>query len=69
VGEWSGPYRSGYGWHLVLVTHRSPAKTPDFEQVRDTVRDDFVAAERERRAAATLAELRTKYVIEVGDSR
>jgi len=69
VGEWSGPYRSGYGWHLVLVTHRSPAKTPDFEQVRDAVRDDFIAAERERRAAATLAELRKKYVIEVGDSR
>lgn len=69
VGEWSGPYRSGYGWHLVLVTHRSPAKTPDFEQVRDAARDDFIAAERERRAAATLAELRKKYVIEVGDSR
>lgn len=69
VGEWSGPYRSGYGWHLVLVTHRSPARTPDFEQVRDAVRDDFIAAERERRAAATLAELRKKYVIEVGDSR
>ena len=68
VGEWSGPYRSGYGWHLVLITHRSPAKTPDFEQVRDAVRDDFLAAERERRAAEDLARLRKKYVIEVGGS-
>jgi len=69
VGEWSGPYRSGYGWHLVRVTHRTPAQTPDFEQVRAAVRDDFIAAERERRAAATLAELRKKYVIQVGDSQ
>jgi hypothetical protein len=69
LGEWSGPYRSGYGWHLVLVTHRSPAKTPDFEQVRAAVRDDFIAAERERRAVETLATLRKKYVIEVGGSR
>jgi hypothetical protein len=69
VGEWSGPYRSGYGWHLVLVTHRSPAQTPQFEQVRDAVHDDFMAAERERRAAETLAKLRKKYVVEVGESR
>jgi hypothetical protein len=68
VGEWSGPYRSGYGWHLVLITHRSPAKTPDFEQVRDAVRDDFLAEERERRAAENLRRLRKKYVIEVGGS-
>ena len=68
VGEWSGPYRSGYGWHLVLITHRSPAKTPDFEQVRAAVRADFLAAERERRAAEILARLRKKYVIEVGGS-
>lgn len=69
VGEWSGPFRSGYGWHLVLVTDKSPATTPPFEQVRGEVRDDFIAAERERRAATTLAELRKKYVIEVGGSR
>jgi peptidyl-prolyl cis-trans isomerase C len=69
IGEWSGPHRSGYGWHLVLVTHRSPAKTPAFDEVRDAVRDDFVAAERERRAAEALEKLRRKYVIEVGGSR
>ena len=69
VGEWSGPFRSGYGWHLVLVTDRSPATTPPFERVRADVREDFMAAERERRAAATLAGLRKKYVIEVGGPR
>ena len=69
VGEWSGPYRSGYGLHLVLVTHRSPATTPPFEQVRADVRDDFLAAERERHAAEKLAQLRAKYQIEVGGTR
>jgi peptidyl-prolyl cis-trans isomerase C len=68
IGQWSGPYRSGYGWHLVLVTHRTSARTPQFDEVRSEVRDDFVAAERERRAAETLAKLRKKYVVEVGES-
>jgi len=41
VGVWSGPYRSGYGWHLVRVDAREPARTPDFAQAREAVLDDY----------------------------
>ena len=65
VGAWSGPYRSGYGWHLVRVSHRQAAQVPDFDEVRERVRDDFVAAERQARANEVLGTLRRKYVIHV----
>ncbi len=65
VGEWSGPYRSGYGWHLVRVGHRQAAHVANFDEVRERVRDDFIAAERRARADAALGALRRKYVIHV----
>lgn len=37
-GEWAGPYRSAYGWHLVYVSSRSPARQAAFDAVRDKVR-------------------------------
>ena len=44
VGAWSAPVRSGYGWHLIRVTHRTESDVPPFEQVHTQVetawRDD-----------------------------
>jgi peptidyl-prolyl cis-trans isomerase C len=37
VGTWSGPVRSGYGWHLVLLEEKRDAVLPDFDEVRDIV--------------------------------
>jgi peptidyl-prolyl cis-trans isomerase C len=36
-GTWSGPVRSGYGWHLVLVQEKRDPSLPAFDQVRDEV--------------------------------
>jgi parvulin-like peptidyl-prolyl isomerase len=41
--------RSPYGWHLVLLTERRPARLPDLEEIEDRVRED---RERIRVAAA-----------------
>jgi peptidyl-prolyl cis-trans isomerase C len=46
VGAWSGPVRSGYGWHLVFIQNKEQARVPDFEEVRD-----YVAREYEYRSA------------------
>ena len=46
---WYGPMRSPYGWHLVLLTERRPARLPDLEEIEDRVRED---RERIRVAAA-----------------
>ncbi len=56
-GEWSGPFQSAYGLHLVLIRSTTPAATASFETVRDAVleryRDDR-AREAYRRFVAEL---------------
>lgn len=39
--QWRGPLQSRYGYHLVMLTQRTEAATPPFEQVRARVLDDF----------------------------
>jgi hypothetical protein len=41
-GQWSPPVRSGYGWHLVKVSHRQPPNRLPFESVEDQVRADYM---------------------------
>ncbi len=40
VGHWSGPYKSGYGWHLIFIDARQGASRPPLKEVRDQVRSD-----------------------------
>jgi len=37
-GGWSGPIRSGYGWHLVWVEKIEPGRIPNLEEVEKDVR-------------------------------
>lgn len=46
--QWSGPVRSGYGWHLVFVESRQGLMLPEFEEVREYVAQEHAyVAERE----------------------
>jgi len=47
TGEWSGPYRSGYGAHLVRITDRQEPSMPELSAVREKVLLDW------RRSRAT----------------
>ena len=47
IGEWQGPVRSTYGWHLVKVATRKEARVPMLVEVRENVQKDF--AEEQRR--------------------
>ena len=67
VGQWSGPYRSGYGWHLVRVDARSPAKRADLGHVREQVREDYLHAAQARANAQALARLKARYTVVRGD--
>jgi parvulin-like peptidyl-prolyl isomerase len=65
---WSGPVKSGYGVHLVLVTDLTLAKQRPFEVVRDDVLKEW-RRERERTANREyIARLREKYGVRFDDS-
>jgi hypothetical protein len=63
VGQWSGPYRSGYGWHLVRVDVRAPASRARLADVRDQVREDYLHAAQAAANAEALARLKARYTV------
>jgi len=67
VGRWSGPFRSGYGWHLVYVTHYQAPVLPSFEEVKAKVLADYQDEQRRLLNAQSYEKLRAKYKV-VGDS-
>ncbi len=65
VGVWSGPVPSPYGWHLVKIESRKARLTPPLDEVRDQVKDAFLAEARKRANADFLRKLRQRYRVEV----
>jgi len=63
VGQWSGPFCSGYGWHLILVTAREPSRIPPWEEMRGQVLADYQEEARQRESAEAFQRLKSKYRI------
>jgi peptidyl-prolyl cis-trans isomerase C len=57
LGQWSGPYQSGYGWHLIRVGARDAPTPLAFAQIREQLRTDWSAAAREQDKAWRVAAL------------
>jgi peptidyl-prolyl cis-trans isomerase C len=64
-GTWAGPVRSPFGVHVVKLETHTPRRAARFEDVRDRVRDAYLA-QRQRTANTELrAKLRKQYRIVV----
>ena len=62
-GKWTGPIRSGYGLHLVLVRERVEGAVPDFAALRAVAMREFLADRRKRQLAAMYDRLLEKYSV------
>lgn len=60
-GRWAGPFRSGYGWHLIFVNHRIAPSVPAFEDIRGRLADDYREEQRRLENARSYEKLRAKY--------
>jgi hypothetical protein len=65
AGEWVGPVRSPFGVHLVKLESHTPRTAARFEEVRDLVREAYLAQKQRESNAALRAELRQQYRIVV----
>jgi hypothetical protein len=61
---WSGPVRSGFGWHVVYLTQKIPALAPEFESIVKELKRDFEYENQRRINDQVYGELRNNYEIE-----
>jgi len=62
-GQWHGPVLSGYGVHLVYVSHVSESPPPVFAEVRERVEQDWTANRSEELNEKFYASLRDSYTV------
>jgi hypothetical protein len=65
LDQWSGPYESDFGLHIVRVDARRPARQPEFGEVIDEVRAAFAADRRTQRNANAWSEMRSRYDVTI----
>jgi peptidyl-prolyl cis-trans isomerase C len=63
VGRWAGPFRSGYGWHVVRVSEALPAKVTPYAAVRERLRADWFDDAHAKASARALAAARARYKV------
>jgi peptidyl-prolyl cis-trans isomerase C len=68
AGSWSGPVRSGLGYHLVHVSRVTQGGMPPLESIRDAVLQDWRAEESDRILQNLIDELTDQFEIDI-DSR
>jgi peptidyl-prolyl cis-trans isomerase C len=66
-GEWTGPYRSGFGWHIVYVEQRAPAVLQPFPEIRGRVLEDYLEEQRRQAEERAFEKLRVRYSVRYGD--
>ncbi len=65
VGAWSGPVESKYGLHLILIRERQPGRIPPLKQIRESVVNEWRAAQRRQLNAAMRRHRRSLYQVKV----
>ena len=68
-GRWFAPVLSGYGVHVVYVSSHTPAPAPEFAQVEERVRQDWIEANREELNQQFIEGLLSRYEIIVEETR
>ncbi len=61
AGQWAGPFRSGFGWHLVRITDARSQTTQPYQAVASRVLDDWKASQRDTLNAKGFDTLKAKY--------
>jgi len=60
---WMGPVESGLGLHLVRISERTSARLPEFGDIREKVRNEYLFDQREKFDIAVYEGLKSRYEI------
>lgn len=64
-GKWTGPVRSGFGWHAVRLKNVDASRIPPLSEIRQRVTNDWRAETRATREAAAYQKLLDDYDIRI----
>ena len=59
--QWSGPIRSGFGWHIVKVFDRIPGRIPELAAIREKVENDVLYETRKAFEEQGFQEIESRY--------
>lgn len=62
---WTGPIKSGLGYHLVRIKKRTEGEQPPLDQIRDNVLAEWREQESERMLTDMIAGLQAEYEVEL----
>jgi peptidyl-prolyl cis-trans isomerase C len=60
-GEWTGPFRSDFGLHLVRLNRRSEARLPSYDEIAARVAEEYGAQRRREANEQAYREMRARY--------
>jgi parvulin-like peptidyl-prolyl isomerase len=60
-GDWTGPFKSDFGLHVVRLHARTARRLPPFDEIRDQVAAEFAAERRRARNEAEYRRMRAHY--------
>lgn len=63
TGEWVGPVESGYGLHLIFVESLEEAYLPEFAEVKQDIRDEYLSFRRREVDELFYSKLREGYEV------
>jgi hypothetical protein len=66
-GRWTGPVRSGFGWHAIRVTEAMPTRLRSFEEARREARLAWQDQDRAARNDVVYRQLLSHYTINRAD--
>lgn len=64
-GSWQGPVASSYGMHLILISSKTPGKTPKLDDIRSALSGVVIAAHRQTAVDQLYAEYLKKYTVKI----
>ena len=64
VGQWTGPIRSGFGWHVIFIKEKTPPTEPGFENIVERLKRDLEYENQIRVNDQVYTELRKNYSVE-----
>lgn len=63
VGQWIGPVQSGYGWHVLYISRRTPDAQMSFESSKDLVLEKYMQVARDTRNIRSFEQLSKNYIV------